>query len=552
MDATLREPDTHRDADLCALVSEMREEISQLRREVSELRCEAGYWKSRHADAVQRNQKLQEELDQANAEIRQLKADLFGKKSEKQSSTDRSNHLDDPQDQNSANKKKRGQQPDRPGPARRDYSHLPVHEKFINMPPEGCVCRRCGKPLADLGQTEDSEQVDVEFIVYRRRIRRRRYRKTCHCPGQQTLTAPKPPKLIPKGRYGLSLWVHLLLEKFHSGRPIQRTIEQLRLYGLRLAAGTITDGLKRIEPLLQPIYVALRERNVQSALHHADETRWLVFVEKQGKSGYRWWLWVFAGEDSVVYVLDPTRSHEVPEGHFPADARGVLIVDRYSAYKAMKQVQEGKLILVFCWAHVRRDFVRVGKGYPELKEWALTWLRQIRELYRLHRQRRQHQSSSPEYAQVDATLRQHVAAMCQQRDAELADPKLRQPCRKALTSLMQHWSGLTVFLDDPRIPLDNNLAERLMRNPALGRKNYYGSGAEWAGRLATMMFSILATLKLWKINPRLWLAWYLDSCAAAGGQAPSDIKPFLPWNFSDERRAALSGDTPAPELADSS
>ena len=214
---------------------------------------------------------------------------------------------------------------------------------------------------------------------------------------------------------------------------------------------------------------------------------------------------------------------------------------------------------VLCWARApadsvgrRRDFVRVGKGYPELKEWALTWLRQIRELYRLHRDRRQHLSSSPEYAQVDATLRQHVASMCQQRDAELADPKFREPCRKVLTSLMEHWSGLTVFIDDPSIPLDNNFAERLMRNPALGRKNYYGSGAEWAGRLATMMFSILATLKLWKINPRLWLLWYLESCAAAGGKAPSDIKSFLPWNLSVERRAELSSHSSTPELADSS
>jgi transposase len=552
MDATLREPDTQLDTDVRSLVSELREEISQLRREVSELRCEAGYWKSRHADAVKRNEKLQEELDQANAEIRKLKADLFGRKSEKQSSTDRSNQLDDPQEQNSAHKKKRGQQPNRPGPARRDYSHLPVREEFVDVPPEECVCGCCGKPLADMGETEDSEQVEVEFVVYRRQIRRRRYRKTCTCPGPQTLTAPKPAKLIPKGRYGNSLWVHLLLEKFHTGRPIQRTIEQLRLHGLWLAAGTIADGLKRIEPLLQPIYAALRDRNVQSPFHHADETRWLVFVEKRGKNSYRWWLWVFAGEDSVVYVLDPTRSHDVPEGHFPADAQGVLIVDRYSAYKAMKQVQAGKLILAFCWAHVRRDFVRVGKGYPELKEWALTWLRQIRELYRLHRERRQHKSSSPKYVQADEALRQHVAAMCEQRDAELSDPKLREPCRKALVSLREHWSGLTVFLDDPRIPLDNNFAERLMRNPALGRKNYYGSGAEWAGRLATTMFSILATLKLWKINPRLWLSWYLESCAAAGGKAPSNIQPFLPWNLSDERRAALSGHTPPPELADSS
>ena len=546
MEATLREPDTQDITDLRDLIQEMGEEISRLRREVSELRCEAGYWKSRHADAVKRNQELQEELEQAKAEIRKLKADQFGRKSEKQSSTDRSNNLHDPQDQDSANKKKRGQQPGRPGPARRDYSHLPWREEFIDLPPDECVCGNCGKPFTDMGQTEDSEQVEFEFVIYRRRVRRRRYRQTCNCRGPRTHTAPKPPKLIPKSRYGTSIWVHLLLEKFLLGRPLQRTIEQLGLYELHPAAGTMTAGMQRVEPLLEPIYAALRDRNVQSAVHHADETRWLVFVEKQGKNNYRWWLWVFAGEDSVVYVLDPTRSHDVPEGHFPADAEGVLIVDRYSAYKAMKQVLEGKLILVFCWAHVRRDFVRVGKGYPELKEWALAWLRGIRELYRLHRQRRQHEPSSSEYTEADARLREHVAAMCQQRDAELADPKLREPCRKVLTSLQEHWSGLTVFLDDPRIPLDNNRGERLMRNPAMGRKNYYGSGAEWAGRLAMMMFSIVATLKLWKINPRLWLTWYLESCADAGGKAPADINEFLPWNLSDERRIVLSSHTPEP------
>lgn len=552
MEATLREPDTHDVTNQRILTREIDDELSRLRRELSKLRCEAGYWRSRHADAVKRIQKLQEELDQAKAEIRKLKADQFGRKSEKQSSSDRSNDLDDPQDQGSANKNKRGQQPGRPGPARRDYSHLSQREEFIDIPPDECVCGRCGKPFSDMGQTEDSEQVEFEFVIYRRRVRRRRYRKTCNCPGPRTQTAPKPAKLIPKSRFGNSVWVHLLLEKFLLGRPMQRSIEQLGLYELQPAAGTLTGGMQWIEPLLKPIYAALRERNVQSTLHHADETRWLVFVEKEGKNSYRWWLWVFAGEDSVVYVLDPTRSHEVPEGHFPEDAEGVLIVDRYSAYKAMKQVQEGKLILVFCWAHVRRDFVRVGKGYPELKEWALAWLRQIRELYRLHRQRRQHEPSSPEFAQADASLREHVAVMCQQRDAELADPKLREPCRKVLTSLKEHWSGLTVFLDDPRIPLDNNRAESLMRNPAMGRNNYYGSGAEWAGRLAMMMFSILATLKLWKINPRLWLTWYFESCAAAGGKAPADINYFLPWNLSDERRASLSGNNPTPEPADSS
>ena len=540
MGSALLDSPSVQDADLLAIVANLQTEVAQLRREVRELRCEVGYWKSRHADAVKRNQGLQQELDEARAEIMNLKADLFGKKSEKQTSKDRSNHLDAPQNQAAPEKKKRGQQPHRRGPARRDYSHLPVRDETIELPASDCVCGRCGKPFTELQNTEDSEQLEIEIELFRRRLRRKRYQKTCRCGGRRTITAPKPDKLIGKGRYGISIWVHLLLEKFHSQRPMERAIEQLALHGLELAPGTITGGLKRIGPLLEPIYDALVRRNVQSSFHQADETRWLVFVEKDGKNGYRWWLWVFAGEDTVVYVLDPSRSHEVPEAHFPDDAQGVLMVDRYSAYKAMKQVKEGKLVLVFCWAHVRRDFVRVGKGYPELKEWALMWLRQIHELYQLHRQRQRSEPNSPEFSQADAALRQQVAAMRQQRDEELANPKLREPCRKVLESLTEHWSGLTLFLDDPRIPLDNNYSERLVRNPAVGRKNYYGSAAEWAGRLATVMFSLLATLKIWNINPRLWLTWYLENCAAAGGKPPADIEPFLPWNLSEERRAHLN------------
>ena len=533
-------------------VCELRRENGELRQEVRDLRREAGYWKSMHAGAVERNVKLQAELDQARAEIRQLKAERFGKQSEKQSSTDRSNDLDDPQQQ-AAPKNKRGQQPGRPAPKRRDYSHLPAREEQIDVPDEAKVCACCGEPLEDLGYSDDSEQLEIEITVYRRVVRRKRYRRTCNCRDQsRTVTAPLPPKLLPKSIYGTSLWVHLLLEKFHLQRPTHRTIEQLRLLGLSLAAGTINDGLRRIEPLFTPLYEAIRARHVQSAYFQADETRWKVFVEKAGKTGHLWWLWLFAGEDSVVYVLDPSRSHDVPQSHFPDDVQGVMMVDRYSGYKAMQQVKEGKLLLAFCWAHVRRDFVRVGKGYPELTAWALGWLSRIRELYRLNRERLQHPVGSAEFAAADAILRQHVAAMAAQRDIELADDKLREPCRKVLVSLHEHWTGLTLFVDDPRIPLDNNYGERLIRNPAVGRKNYYGSGAEWAGRLAMMLFSIFATLVLWKINPRKWLHWYFEACAACGGQVPDNTASFLPWNLSEERLADLRSSTSSSPPPDTS
>ena len=134
--------------------------------------------------------------------------------------------------------------------------------------------------------------------------------------------------------------------------------------------------------------------------------------------------------------------------------------------------------------------------------------------------------------------------------AELSDPKLRQPCRKVLESLQENWTGLIRFVDDPRIPMDNNASERAGRGPAVARKNFYGSGSLWSGRLAAAMFSLLATLAHWKINPRLWLTWYLENCAAAGGKVPEDIQQFLPWNLSPERRVALAEQATSPSTTD--
>ena len=200
-------------------------------------------------------------------------------------------------------------------------------------------------------------------------------------------------------------------------------------------------------------------------------------------------------------------------------------------------------MLAFCWAHVRRDFVRVGKGYPELKDWALAWLLRIRELYCLNRERLRHAPGTSERTAAESTLRQQVATMAAQRDSELAVKTLREPCRKVLESLTEHWDGLTLFVNDSRIPMDNNYGDRLICGPAVGRKNYYGSGAEWSGRLAMMLFSIFATLSLWKINPRSWLNWYFEACANSGGKAPVDVAEFLPWNLSPDRLSELRNST---------
>src|SRR3954464_630204 len=402
-------------SDLMALVQDVRREVGELRarvrcleRENRELRQQAGYWKSRHRDALDRVAALEQKVEQLEGEKRQLQADLFGRRSEAQPGNDRSNDLDDPRDDSQKPKRNRGQQPGNPGPKRRDYSHLPGREEFVELPPERSVCPCCGLPLLPLSDTEDSEQIEIEVSAYRRVIRRRRYRRTCSCEGAITLTAPPPPKLIPKGRYGTSVWVEILLDKYFSSRPAERLLASLRLWGLDLAPGTVTDGLKRLEVLLRPIDAALKERNPRGDLHQADETRWRVFVALEGKEGYGWWLWVVLGPDTGIYLLDASRSHTVPESHYHAESRGVLVVDRYSAYKAMSWVKDGVLVLAFCWAHVRRDFIRVGKGGPGLKGWALQWLRRIRGLYRLNDRRLAVQKDAPAFAEADSDLRQAV------------------------------------------------------------------------------------------------------------------------------------------------
>jgi transposase len=533
---------------LLAENDQLRAAVAGLGRENLELRQQAGYWESMHARAIHRLNEVQQELELLRGEIRQLKANLFGRKSEKQSSKDRSNDLEDPEETACKPKRHRGQQPNRPAPKRRDYSQLPARIQKIELPPEQCHCPDCGQPLKLRSDTEDATQIEIEVIIYRRVWQRCRYQTTCDCGGKRrVITAPLPAKVIPKGLYGTSLWVEILVDKFYGQQPVERLLEQWRLHGLDLAAGTVTDGLQRLEPLFTPVYEALKERNGRSYYHQADETRWNVFVEYDGKSNHCWWLWAFSSEDTVVYCLDPSRSHTVPENHYPGDVQGVANVDRLSSYKAMQQVKSGLLLLAFCWAHVRRDFVRVGKGWPELKDWALAWLRRIRALYHWNRQRLAVLKNKTKFAKADRALRRAVLAMQQQCEAELANPQLRLPCRKVLESLQEHWGGLTLFVDDPRIPMDNNASERRLRGPAVGRKNYYGSGSLWSGRLTAMLFSIFATLKMAKLNPRKWLQWYLDSCAKEGGKAPTDIKPFLPWNLTAEERRILGGEVPPPK-----
>jgi transposase len=540
----------------------------RLRQQLAE-QLEEKNWQRLCEQSQQRERVLQQQVTALQAQLGVLEQRLRGRKSEK-----KKRHPETVLTSPSATPRRRGQQPTNAAPPRRRFDHLPTQEESRALPADAAHCRQCGAAFAPFPGTDDGNLIEIDVRAHRRRYHCQRYRKTCTCAATPALlTAPPPPKLIPKGYLGISVWVLLLLEKYAAYQPTYRFLALLRSFGIDLPLGTVTEGLKKLVPLFEPLYRALAEHQRQEHHWHCDETRWLVFIEQEGKTGHNWSLWVFCSPQAVVFVLDPTRAHDVPETHL-AGATGIANVDRASVYKAMAQVKQGQVVLAFCWAHVRRDFLEVVTGYAELNEWVTSWLEEIRTLYQRNDARLEALTAAaavadssvsaasanssvppPTVAAAEEQLRQHVAHLAQRKDAELGQPDLHPACTKVLTSLHKHWSGLTVFLDHPEVPLDNNAAERAERGPVVARKNYYGSGALWSGRLAAMMFSLLQTLAVWNLCPLRWLTAYLTSCAEAGAKPPADAAAFLPWNLTPEQKqhwALPSSQSQRPAAANTS
>ena len=511
-----------------------------------ELVAQARYWKSAHERSVQRIGLLEErlleqqrqaaereaalraELDMANAKIRDLNQRLFGRKSEKGKGR---------RGGRSATGRRRGQQRGSQGHGRTMLPHLPVREEEVGL--GSAECPSCGLPLQDFPGTDDKEVIEIEVKAYRRVIRRRRYRCSCGCgtlPG--IVTAPPPPELIERGKFGISVWVKVLLDKYLYGRPSHRLLSELADHGLIMAAGTLTGGLKALAPLFEPLYQALLAKLRSEPHWHADETRWNVYAEREGKVGYRWWLWVFHSASVVHFVVDPSRSAAVVATELAGVENGAISADRYGAYKKHCRLHPG-ITLSFCWAHQRRDVLMLANDHPSLQSWAMEWVERIGGLFHLQAQRATAAVGSDSYKAVDAQLRQAVDAMAEQRDKVLSDPSTIAPAHKLMLSMKKHWTGLTAFVDRPGLPMDNNKAERVLRTPVVGRKDFYGSGSEWSATLAAMMYSVLLTVQLWGLNEHIWLNEYLSACAENGRQPPTDLSPFLPWTMDEPRLAAM-------------
>ena len=493
--------------------------------------------------ATQRETALRAELELAHAKVRDLQKRLFGRKSESRGGSE-------VQGQAPVARARRGQRLGASGHGRSMQPYLPQRIELVGL--DSPQCPQCGLALGSFPGTEDSEVLEIEVKAYRRVIRRQRYRPVCECgcaPG--IVTAPPPPRLIERGKYGVSVWTTVLLDKFLYGRPSHRLLQDLAGHGLNMSPGTLAGGLQALAPLFEPLNQALQVKLRSQAHWHADETRWAVFVTMEGKVGHRWYLWVFHSPSVVHYVLDASRAATVVQGELDGVADGIISCDRYSAYKKFARLNPG-VLLAFCWSHQRRDYLNLANSYPLLLPWAMLWVDAIGELYHLNELRLQCEDGSAERLERHADLQKALQRMTDERDVALADPLLAKPAVKVLQSMKRHWSGLTVFVEHPWVPMDNNTAERDARLAVVGRKNFYGSGSVWSGQLAARMYSLLMTLKLWKINARTWLSAYLQACADSGNRAPQDINAFVPWAMDEARLACLRvGAAGVPDVIES-
>ena len=518
----------------------------------------ANYWEAQYAQLKRKFDRAEAENQRQDAKIKDLQNRLFGKKSEKPGSA-KSEKGDNP-----PSKRQRGQQPGCAGHGRTPRPNLPVVPEVRDLPEDGKQCPTCCLPfLPKPGLDEHNDVIEVEVKAHTRHIYRPAYVRNpgCDCPGTPAvITAPPPARLIPRSPYHVSFWVEVLLSKYRYAQPTHRYLQDLADRALPISPGTVAGGLQAIVPLFEPIMQGLYQKQMTETLFHNDETRWEVFVELADKVGTRWYLWVTRSQSVVFFVLDPSRSAAVPGAHFAGlqNERVIIVCDRYSAYKKLARLSDA-ILLAFCWAHVRRDYLNAGRGYKALEAWALEWKQNIGALYHHNRLRlEQWDSERPldqqteGFKQYHQTVQELLHKMHQEAtrltgEEQTLDeqtrslPKsARKQQRKICQSLLDHWSGLILFVTNPQVPLDNNLAENTIRGPVCGRKNYYGSGSLWSAQLAAALFSIFKTLELWGINPRHWLSVYLCACADNSGKAPTDITPYLPWEMNQARRDELS------------
>ena len=429
-------------------------------------------------------QAIQLELEKLQAEIARLQKRLLGNPSERRPPA--------PGESSATVAARSGHGP-------REQAKLPLREQTHELGPQERTCPVCEKQMDEWpGQYEEAEEITV---VERRfelvRHRRKKYRCRCNA---SVRTAPAPAKLIAGGRYSVDFALAVAIDKYLDHLPLERQVRVMERQGLVVDSQTLWDQLQALGSVLEPSLQALKRYVLGSPLVHADETWWRLM---NGKSPKNWWSWCLTTPDAVVYQILPTRATESARQAL-GEFRGILVADAYAVYKSLVRAGPAPFVLAHCWVHVRRHWVEIEPFYPEKCKEIIDL---IGELYRVEAMVPRTLPES-EAVQVRRQLRAEHSRPLIDRIRNWAYEQRASPgsqLRKAIDYMLRIWEGLTRFLDDPRIPLDNNPAERALRGPIVGRKNHYGSRSVRGTEVAALLYSLLETAKLCDIEPATYL-----------------------------------------------
>ncbi len=424
-----------------------------------------------------------------------------------------------------------------PKPARRPLDPKLPRERIVYQAP--CTCGHCGSDrLRKLGETitETLEHVPEQWKV----LQHVREKFTCRDCEKITET-PAPSHPIARGRAGPQLLAAVLHNKYRAHLPLNRQSDLYAAQGVELDVSTLADWVGACAATLEPLVKEI-ERHVLSAERiHADDTTVPVLAKGKCSTGR---LWAYVRDDqpfggawapAVVYHYAPTRGAEHPERHL-ATYSGLMQADAYSGYNNLyvKGRRPGEILEAACWAHGRRKFFELAE--LQKAPVAIEAVRRIDELFAIEREIN---GKPPDERRAVRQLRSkpRVEALETWLRAERKKLSSKAPVAKAIDYSLKRWQAFTRFLDDGRLCMSNNAAERALRGIAVGRKNWTFCGSDSGGRRAAAIYTLIETCKLNGVDARAWLA---DILARIADHPAKHIAELLPWNWKAGRTATAA------------
>jgi transposase len=402
--------------------------------------------------------------------------------------------------------------------------HLP-REIHTHMPGQQ-DCPDCGSKMRELGA--DTAEM-LEYVRSCFKVIRHVRPKLCCEACDRIVQASAPSRPIDRGLAGPGLLAHVLVSKYADHMPLYRQSEIYAREGVDLDRSTLAGWVGATSELLSPLVEAIRAHIMAADKLHADDTPVPVLAPGNGKTKTGR-LWTYVRDDrpsgdktppAVWFAYSPDRKGENPQQHLKS-YRGTLQADAYAGFQQL--YEGGRIVEAACWAHARRKFheIHIAHASPATSE----AIERIARLYAIEAEVR---GSTPEIRKTirQARARPIVDSMHAWLEATLATLSRKSDTAAAIRYALSRWAALTRYIDDGKIEIDNNAAERALRVVALGRKNYLFAGSNVGGERAAAIYSLLGSAKLNGLDPEL----YLHHILARIAEHPiSAIDQLLPWN----------------------